>query len=173
MTVTVLGCSDRLRGRLAFPPLFPRPSRGLTCLTRLRASGCRRTARSGRYEVAEASPSRTRPLGGRTAWTLGLGRAERGELRTRPRRRSLHVLHRIRMTVTVFGCSDRLRGRSPLVSVPPAEPGALLFDAPSRVQGSAANARLGGLNVGQWRSSTTTREGASDSLAPGLAGGTR
>src|SRR5258708_18934140 len=31
-------CGDRLRGRLLYSPLFPRPSRGLVCPTRLRAS---------------------------------------------------------------------------------------------------------------------------------------
>src|SRR5258708_17522783 len=34
-------CGDRLRGRLLCSPLFPRPSRGLSCPTRLRASGRR------------------------------------------------------------------------------------------------------------------------------------
>src|SRR6266446_8076382 len=31
-------CGDRLRGRFLDSPLFPRPSRGLVCPTRLRAS---------------------------------------------------------------------------------------------------------------------------------------
>ena len=38
LTATPARCGDRLRGRLLYSPLFPRPSRGLVCPTRLRAS---------------------------------------------------------------------------------------------------------------------------------------
>src|SRR5258708_40379872 len=49
-------CGDRLRGRFLYSPLFPRPSRGLVCPTRLHASLVAPTWRdSERSSLAEPS----------------------------------------------------------------------------------------------------------------------
>src|SRR6266446_5166791 len=53
-------CGDRLRGRFFYSPLFPRPSRGLVCPTRLRASLVAPTWRDSETFIVSLSIARDR-----------------------------------------------------------------------------------------------------------------